>query len=357
MDMQVLMAWGIFLAFVLGMLAVDLFVLHRKPHEVSLREAAIGSLLPIGLAILFTGAIYWAYETHFLTLGVVSEANAGAAAFYPDSGREAAVSFFTGYLVELSLSADNIFLFVVLMNFFKVPPKLQHRVLFWGVLGALVMRGVMILVGTALLAKFHWIIYVFGAFLIFTSIKMLLSKEQGGDPSANLGIRIVRKLVPIHPGYEGKRFFTRINGVVFGTTLLLVLLCIEFTDLVFALDSIPAIFGITLDSFIVFTSNVFAILGLRSMYFLLAGVMDRFHYLKVGLAAVLGFVGMKMCLPGLGHLYGAVAGGEHHWEVDKYVSLGVIVGALAISVAASLLFPPRRATHNPLQNADAEGVV
>jgi tellurite resistance protein TerC len=324
---------------------------------VSLREAAIGSLLPVGLAILFTGAIYWAYEVHFLTLGIHAGVDAGAAAFYPDSGREAALSFFTGYLVELSLSADNIFLFVVLMNFFKVAPKLQHRVLFWGVLGALLMRGLMILVGTTLLGKFHWIIYVFGAFLIFTSIRMLLSKEEQGDPSENLAVRMARKLVPIHPGYEGKNFFTRIDGKLAGTTLLLVLLCIEFTDLVFALDSIPAIFGITLDSFIVFTSNVFAILGLRSMYFLLAGVMDRFHYLKIGLAAVLGFVGMKMCLPGLGHLYGAMAGGEHHWEVDKYVSLGVIVASLGISVVASLLFPCRRVTHNPLENADAEGVA
>jgi tellurite resistance protein TerC len=349
------LAWGLFLAFVLAMLAVDLFVLHRKPHAISLREAFVGSLLPVIMALLFTAGLYWAYDVQFLELGKLAEH--ADPRFWPNTGSEAAVSFFTGYLVELSLSADNIFLFVVLMSFFKVPASLQHRVLFWGVLGALVMRGGMILVGSHLLSRWHWIIYIFGAFLIFTAFKMLLSKEEKGDPSDHLIIRLVRKFIPIHTGYEGKRFFTFVDGKLMGTSLLLVLICIEFTDLVFALDSIPAIFGITLDPFIVFTSNVFAILGLRSMYFLLAGVMDKFHYLKVGLAVVLGFVGVKMVLPLAGSVYGHFAGGEHAWHVDKFVSLGVILGTLVISVLASLLIRPKRHAENSLRRADPETVA
>jgi tellurite resistance protein TerC len=271
---------------------------------------------------------------------------------YATNGSEAALLFFTGYIVELSLSADNIFLFVVLMNFFKVPPKLQHSVLFWGVLGALVMRGIMIVVGAALLQRFHWIIYIFGAFLILTAIKMLMSKEEESDPSKNIVIRWVQKIIPIHHGYDGKKFFTRVNGKLMGTSLLLVLVCIEFTDLIFALDSIPAIFGITLDSYIVFTSNVFAILGLRSMYFLLAGVIDKFHYLKLGLAVVLGFVGIKMMMPLIGDIYGYFTGTVQHWHVDKYVSLGIILGSLVLSIVASLLFPAKDHVHNPLENPE-----
>jgi tellurite resistance protein TerC len=347
-----ILAWGLFLAFVLSMLALDLFVLHRKPHAIKLREAFLGSLLPVALAMLFTLFLYWAYDVHFLELGKIAE-NADPR-FWPNTGSEAAVSFFTGYLVELSLSADNIFLFVVLMSFFKVPANLQHRVLFWGVLGALAMRGGMILIGSELLRRYHWIIYIFGAFLIFTAFKMLFSKNEKSDPSDHLIIRLVRKFIPIHTGFEGKRFFTKIDGKIMGTSLLLVLVCIEFTDLVFALDSIPAIFGITLDPFIVFTSNVFAILGLRSMYFLLAGVIDKFRYLKVGLAVVLGFVGVKMVLPLAGSIYGHFAGGEHAWHVDKYISLGVIVGTLTISIVASLLFPPKHPGEHAMRNADAE---
>jgi tellurite resistance protein TerC len=358
MDMAYFSAWGIFLAFVLAMLFFDLFVLHRKPHAISMREAAIGALLPVVLAIAFTGAVYWAYNTHFLHLGN-PPANIAAddLKYYPRTGTEAAIFFITGYVVELSLSADNVFLFIVLMGFFKVPANLQHRVLFWGIFGALVMRGVMIAAGAALLTRFHWIIYIFGAFLIFTAIKMLMSKEDDPDPSKNLIIRGVRKVVPIHAGFEGKNFFTHIDGKLMGTSLLLVLICIEFTDLVFALDSIPAIFGITRDPFIVFTSNVFAILGLRSMYFLLAGIMDKFHYLKIGLAIVLGFVGIKMVLPGLGDLYGHYTGTTQHWDVDKYISLGVIVLALAGSIVASLIFPSKQHHENPLQNPDTETVA
>ena len=343
MDLQHIIALGIFLAFVLAALAADLFLLHRKPHAIDLREAALGTLLPVGLAILFAAGLFWAYNAHFLDLGKFPPGirHTHAEKYYPDTGPEAALLFLTGYLVEFSLSADNIFLFILLMSFFKVSRELQHRVLFLGVLGALLMRGILIALGAALIVRFQWVIYIFGAFLIFTAFKMLLSKGPPSDPSKTLPVRIVTRLIPIHPAFDGKRFFTRKNGLLMGTTLLLVLICIEFTDLVFALDSIPAIFGITRDPFIVFTSNVFAILGLRSMYFLLAGIMDRFHYLKFGIGAVLAFVGARMLLPGLGDLYGYLAGREYHWDIDKYLSLIVIISALAASILASLLFPPK----------------
>jgi tellurite resistance protein TerC len=351
MDLNHIIAWALFLVFVLVMLGIDLFVLHRKPHAISLREAAIGSLIPVVGAVLFAGAIYWAYNSHFLDLGVLSaEQRAQSTAnLFPETGHHATLLFMTGYVVELSLSADNVFLFVILINFFKVPRELQHRVLFWGVLGALLMRGIMIILGAAILSRFHWFIYLFGAFLLFTSIRMLTSRSDSPDPSNNIAVKIARKLFPIHNNYVGKNFFTRIDGRRVATTLFLVLVCIEFTDLVFALDSIPAIFGITQDAFIVFTSNVFAILGLRSMYFLLAGVMDKFHYLKFGLAVVLGFVGVKMLLPGLGHLYGRfITQGEHHWDVDQTLSLMIILGSLAASVVASLIFPKKLHAQNPL---------
>jgi tellurite resistance protein TerC len=238
------------------------------------------------------------------------------------------------------------------MVFFRVPRPLQHRVLFWGVLGALVMRGIMILTA-AELAQFEWVICLFGMFLILTAIKMLFSRGEPKDPSDNIAVRLVRKILPFKDGFDGPNFFTRANGKRIATTLFLVLVCIEFTDLVFALDSIPAVFGITLDPFIVFTSNIFAILGLRSMYFLLAGVIDRFHLLKYGLALVLGFVGVKMVLPGAAELVNHFTGSHHTWEIDKYVSLAVIVLSLAGSVVASLLFPSGRRHLNPLDDENA----
>lgn len=341
------MAWGAFLALVLGLLAIDLFVLHRKPHEIRFKEALIGSLIPITMAVLFAGAVYFAYENHWLDLGLIpAHVSEAQKKFWPDTGSEAVVMYLTGYVVELSLSADNVFLFLVLMNFFAVPLALQHRVLFWGVMGALVMRGVMIGVGAALLAKFGWIIYIFGAFLIFTGIKMFFPSKEESNPAESPAVKLIEKIIPIHHKFEGKDFFIRLNGKLYGTTLLLVLVAIEFTDLVFALDSIPAIFGITLDPFIVFTSNVFAILGLRSMYFLLAGVMDKFHLLKYGLAFVLTFVGIKMLLPLAGTLYASMSKIEDpHWHMNPMVSLTVIVGALAASVIASLMIPAKAGAH------------
>lgn len=341
------MAWGAFLALVLAMLAVDLFVLHRKPHEIKFKEALIGSLIPICMAVLFAGAVYYAYQNHWLDLGKIPEGTSDAnKRLWPTTGGQAVIMYLTGYLVELSLSADNVFLFLVLMKFFAVPLALQHRVLFWGVMGALVMRGVMIGAGSVLLSNFSWIIYIFGAFLIFTGIKMFFPSKEESNPAESMPVKLVEKILPIHHEYDGKAFFIRKNGKLFGTTLLLVLVAIEFTDLVFALDSIPAIFGITLDPFIVFTSNVFAILGLRSMYFLLAGVMDKFHLLKYGLAFVLAFVGVKMLLPLAGSIYASMAKIEDpHWHMEPLVSLTVILGALTVSVIASLMIPSKAGAH------------
>jgi tellurite resistance protein TerC len=343
-----ILAWTAFLGLVLVMLAIDLFVLHRKPHVIRLKEAFIGTLIPVISASLFAVAVFFAYQHRFMDLGAANKD-------YPEgiNGAQATLMFVTGYLMELSLSADNVFLFVVLMAFFKVPPQLQHRVLFWGVMGALIMRAIMILAGTALLSQFHWIIYLFGAFLLFTGVKMFFSSDEPKDPANNFTVRLVRKMFPFHEGYDGPRFFTRINGKRLATTLFLVLICIEFTDLVFALDSIPAVFGITLDPYLVFTSNVFAILGLRSMYFLLAGVIDRFYLLKYGLALVLGFVGVKMVLPLGAEVINHYTGSKFTGKIDQFIALGVIVLCLAGSIIASLLFPSAKHHQNPLVQGKA----
>jgi len=350
-----LLAWGIFLLIVLFLLALDLLVLHRKPHAIQMREALLGSALPVAAALLFAVGVYFAYQNHWLHLGDVTAASIAHPSLYPTTGGSAALLFMTGYVVELSLSADNVFLFVVLMSFFKVPRELQHRVLFWGVLGALIMRGIMIVAGAAILTHLEWVNYLFGAFLVFTGIRMMFVSEDMKDPSNNILVRLVRRIIPFADGYRGKRFFVRepaADGTLrrVATTLFLVLLCIEFTDLVFALDSIPAIFGITRDPFIVFTSNVFAIIGLRSMYFLLAGVMDKFHYLRYGLAFVLAFVGVKMILPVVNVVATWVSGHHVEWSLDQYrfTSLGVILGALGISIVASLLVPSKVHHLNPL---------
>jgi len=259
------------------------------------------------------------------------------------------LEFITGYLIELSLSVDNLFVFLLIFSYFKVPPKYQHRVLYWGVLGALVMRVTMILTGTALINRVHAIIYVFGAFLVYTGIKMLRGDDGESNPEANSIVRFVTRYVPIVRHYERRKFFTIVDGKRVGTLLLLVLIVVEVTDLVFAVDSIPAIFGVTTDRFIVYTSNVFAILGLRTFYFLLAGVVEKFHYLKVGLGIVLGFIGIKMLLPllskGLAALVTA-AGGESlasRIRSADHIPIGIALGIVALvllaSVAASLIWP------------------
>ena len=272
------LAWVGFCSFILVMLAIDLGVFNRKPHEISYRNAAIWSGVWVTLALIFFG----------LLLGPLGWQ------LFGDERHQKAFEFITGYLIELSLSVDNLFVFLLIFSYFKVPPKYQHRVLYWGVLGALVMRVTMILVGTELIARFNWIIYLLGAFLVYTGIQMLRGGEAELEPDKQPIIRFITRHIRIVRHYEKRKFFTKVDGKRVGTLLFLVLIVVEVTDLVFAVDSIPAIFGVTTDRFIVYTSNVFAILGLRTFYFLLAGVVEKFHYLKVGLGIVLGFIGIKM---------------------------------------------------------------
>lgn len=263
------------------MLAIDLGVFNRKPHEITTRNAALWSAVWITLAIIFAGLLFGPL---------------GWELFGAERGQKA-LEFVTGYLIELSLSVDNLFVFLIIFSYFKVPPKYQHRVLYWGVLGALVMRVTMIFVGTAIINRFHAIIYVFGAFLVYTGFRMLFASDDEANPEDRPIVRWVTRIVPIARHYERRKFFTVVDGKRVGTLLLLVLIVVEVTGLVFAVDSIPAIFGVTTDRFIVYTSNVFAILGLRTFYFLLAGVVEKFHYLKIGLGIVLAFIGVKMLLP------------------------------------------------------------
>jgi tellurite resistance protein TerC len=302
--------WIGFNVFVLAMLALDLGVFHRKAHAVSGREALIWSIVWISLSLVFNAVIYFYWHR-----------------MVPDSAytnSEAALAFLTGYLIEKSLSVDNIFVFILIFSFFAVPSAYQHRVLFWGILGALIMRGTLIFIGAALLEQFHWIIYVFGAFLVFTGIRMALSNsEENVQPDKNPVVKFFRRFMPVTENFERDQFFVRRAGRLLATPLFLILLVVESTDLVFAVDSIPAIFAVTRDPFIVYTSNVFAILGLRALYFLLANVMDKFQYLKVGLSAVLVFIGVKMVIDGFYH-------------IPIGISLGVVASILTISILASL---------------------
>ncbi|MFT3890232.1 MAG: TerC family protein [Anaerolineales bacterium] len=316
--------WVGFNLFVLAMLALDLGVFHRKSHTVSGKEALIWSLVWISLSLVFNAIIYFFWDQ-----------------MVPDSGytnREAALAFLTGYLIEKSLSVDNIFVFILIFSFFGVPAKYQHHVLFWGILGALLMRGALIAVGAALLEQFHWIIYVFGAFLIFTGIRMAWHHEENIHPDKNPVVKFFRKFMPVTENFEQDKFFVRRAGRWMATPLFLILLVVESTDLVFAVNSIPAIFAVTHDPFIVYTSNVFAILGLRALYFLLADVMDKFQYLKYGLAAVLTFVGIKMVIVDL-------------YKIPVGLSLGVVAGILTIAILASLWKSKEDAKLNELSKA------
>ncbi len=304
MSTEMLWLWIGFNVVVLALLALDLGVFNRKAHEISLREAAIWSAVWVGLSLLFNLFIlFW-------------------------QGSEAALDFFTAYLIEKSLSVDNIFVFVLIFSTFAVPAKYQHRVLFWGVLGAIVMRGILIALGTTLISLFHWLLYIFGAFLIITGVRLARHRQQEIHPSKNPLVRLAQRFLPVTADFEGPHFLVRKDGRLLATPLLLVLLVVESTDLVFALDSIPAIFAITLDPFIVYTSNICAILGLRALYFLLAGLVERFRYLKVGLAIVLVFVGIKLLLTDLYH-------------IPIGISLGVIATVLTTSIIISLLRPPK----------------
>jgi tellurite resistance protein TerC len=348
-----------FILLILILLALDLGVFHRTAHVVSVREALGWSAFWIGLGLTFTAFIYFGYEGRWLGLGTSKDTTSIAplikdgVAYYND-GSTAAIKYLTGFVVEKSLAVDNIFVIAMIFSFLHVPPIYQHRVLFWGIIGALVMRGIMIAIGAALIAKFTWIIYVFGGFLILTGIKMLLIKSSSADFDNNILVRAVRRMFPVTERYHGQKFFVRAGspeslaapvpgapveedrvvsaaarGAILATPLFLALVLVEFTDLIFAVDSIPAIFAITTDAFIVFTSNVFAILGLRSLYFALAGMIDRFVYLKVSLSIVLVVIGVKMM--------------THSWLKEwlgkgfNFYVLGVVAAIIAIGVIASLL--------------------
>jgi tellurite resistance protein TerC len=299
--------WVGFNVFVLAMLALDLLVFHKEAHEVRTREAFAWSLFWIALAVIFGAGVY-----RFM-------------------GRDAGLEYFAGYVIEKALSVDNIFVFVLIFSYFRVPARYQHRVLFWGILGALVMRGVMIAAGTYLIQHFHWVLYLFGAFLVFTGIRMASDKAHDIHPEANPVIRLVRRFIPVTGAYHGQKFFVREDAGgqsrLFATPLFVVLALVETTDLIFAVDSIPAVFAVTQTPFIVYSSNVFAILGLRALYFLLADVIHRFQYLKLGLSAVLVFVGVKMLIADL-------------YKVPIGLSLAVIVAVLGTSVLVSWLRPP-----------------
>ena len=305
--------WIGFNAFVLTMLALDLGVFHRKAHVVKPKEALTWVGVWVALAMLFAAGLWWYQDAH------------------------TALTFITGYVIEESLSVDNIFVIVLIFSYFKVPEKYQHRVLFWGIIGALIMRGTFIGLGSLLLARFHWVIYVFGALLIITGIRMAFKADDEFDGDHNPVVKLARRLLPFSADYDGQNFFTVENGKRLATPLFLVLVLVEFTDLIFAIDSIPAIFAVTQDSFIVYTSNIFAILGLRSLYFLLAHVVHKFHFLKYGLAMILTFVGVKMI-------------GAHWFTIPIFVSLAIILGVLGASIAASLLWPG----HQPAEKVSSE---
>ena len=298
MDSDRLFLWIAFNVFVLGMLVIDLGVFHRKAHSVSIKEATTWSMVWISLAMVFNLGIYFAW------------------------GQDKALEFLTGYIIEKSLSVDNLFIFLMIFQYFDTPREYQHRVLFWGILGALVLRAIFIAAGAALISHFHWIIYVFGGFLLFTGIRMLVQGDEKLEPGKNPVVRLFERWVPISKEYHGQRFFIRQTGKTKATLLMVVLIVIETTDVIFAVDSIPAIFAITQDPLIVYTSNVFAILGLRALYFMLAGIMQMFIYLKVGLSAVLCFVGIKMML-------------VDFYKIPIGVSLSIIGGTLLLSIAAS----------------------
>ncbi len=297
--------WILFNAFVVAMLVLDLGVFHRRSHTVKFREAMIWSTVWVALAVIFAVVIYFWH------------------------GRASSLEFVTGYVIELSLSVDNLFVFLLIFRYFQVPPGHQHKVLFWGILGALVMRAIFIAAGVGLIQRFHWIVYVFGAFLVYSGLKLLRQGEAEIHPESNPILRLFRRWVPVTKDYEGNKFFVRRTGL-FATPLLVVLLVVETTDLLFAVDSIPAILAITRDAFIVYTSNVFAIMGLRSMYFALAGMMEMFRYLHYGLSLVLMFVGSKMLL-------------SHYYEIPTVLALSAVASILLLSVVASLLKPKPKA--------------
>ncbi|MCB9840624.1 MAG: TerC family protein [Phycisphaeraceae bacterium] len=325
-----MLLYGVFIVAVIGLLCLDLFVFHRKAHAVRLKEALGWSAFWVSFALLFTVPLYFAYEQHWFGLGMNVPVMGEAGTTKTVSGLAAMGEYFTGYVIELSLSMDNLFVMAVIFGSLKVPKENQHRVLFWGILGAIIMRGLMIVLGVALIKRFDWIIYVFGAILIFTAIKMAFTKENHDEPSLGPIARLLGRFFPITQRLDGQRFLIRIDGRRHATPLLVALIAIEFTDLIFAVDSIPAIFAITADPFIVFTSNIMAILGLRSLYSCLSAMLHTFRFLKPALVVVLMFIGVKMCL-----IHTAL-------KIPNEAALGIVVGILATGIVASLLAPHPR---------------
>jgi len=301
--------WIGFLVFVVIMLMLDLGVFHKKNHTVRVKEALLWSGFWIFLALIFNVGVY----------------------FFLDHTK--ALEFFTAYVLEKSLSVDNLFVFLLIFGYFNIKPKYQHRILFWGIIGALIMRAIFIFAGVALISHFSWIMYIFGAFLIYTGLHMLFEKEnkEKFDPNKNIIIRLFKKIMPVTDHNPEGHFFVRKDGVLYATTFFVTLLFIEASDLIFAVDSVPAVLSISSDTFIIFTSNVFAILGLRSLYFALAGIMKYFYYLKYALAGILSFIGIKMCINEFSHYMG------YSFKIHNFVSLGVILGLLGISILFSIL--------------------
>ncbi|MBN1474270.1 MAG: TerC family protein [Syntrophaceae bacterium] len=294
--------WILFTLFILAMLALDLGVFNRKAHVIGFKEALLWTAFWVSLALLFGVGVYYFY------------------------GHHKALEYFTGYIIEYSLSVDNLFVFLLIFKYFRVPHKLEHKALFWGILLALITRAIFILAGVVLINKFHWIIYIFGAFLIYTAARMALGKGREIHPGKNILVRLLRKIMPVTRNYQEGHFFVIKRGVRFATPLLAVILALETTDIIFAVDSIPAILAITKDPFIIYTSNVFAILGLRSLFFAISGIMRIFHHLQYGLVAVLSFVGIKMLI-------------SDFYKIPINISLAVIASALALSIVASLIWP------------------
>jgi tellurite resistance protein TerC len=320
-------AWLVFAAIIVAALGADLLIVDRRAHAQNLREAVLWSVAWVGLGVAF------GVFTYFVL------------------GHSSGLEYITAFLVEKSLSVDNLFIFIVIFNFFGVRPEFQHRTLFWGILGAIIMRGIMIFAGVALLREFEWLVFVFGAILIISGVKLLLSRQEAYDPSHSLVYRVVRRYVPLTPAYDGHRFFTRCEGRLLATPLFLVLVVIEGTDLVFAVDSIPACLAISRDPFIVYSSNIFAILGLRALYFVMAGAMRSLRFLKPALSVVLVFIGIKMVIAGFAH---------GRYKIPTGVSLAVVAAILGVAVAASLLFPapaPHSATASEGQTPDPDGAA
>ena len=308
--------WAGFIVLVIFLLALDLGVLNRKEHVIEIREALLWSAFWIFLSLLFSVAVYFIYENHLFDIGLSVSSTL--------SGRQAFIQYLTGYIIEKSLSLDNIFVIALIFGYFRVPAIYQHRVLFWGIVGAVVLRGIMILAGAVLINNFSWIVYVFGGFLIITAIRMFRSNHEEIDPSKNMLVKFVRKFYPVTNEYHGKNFFIKFNGKKAATPLFIALLVVESSDILFAVDSIPAIFAITRDPFIVFTSNIFAILGLRALYFALAAMITKFYYLKYSLVVILFYVGAKMLL-------------TYYYHISATVSLTVIITLLFVGIIASMI--------------------